>query len=138
MHSPIPNSLNCESIAAAASPSSITTVSVISNFKQRASTPVSCKTCLIWSIDSGSENCLPERFTATVNREFPAGKFKLCHLIIWRQLSFKTHKPKGIINPVSSAIAINSIGETKPRSGCSQRTSASNPIVEPLFKQTIG
>ena len=45
----------------------------------------------------------------------------------WSSASWSTHSPMGTISPVSSAIDMNSIGSISPSSGCSQRTSASNP-----------
>ena len=45
----------------------------------------------------------------------------------WRSASSSTQAPIGRIRPVSSAVAMNSPGETSPRSGSSSRTSASAP-----------
>ena len=44
-----------------------------------------------------------------------------------RQASRRTQRPIGRIAPFSSAISMNSPGDTRPRSGCCQRTSASTP-----------
>ena len=40
-----------------------------------------------------------------------------------------------MIRPVSSATGMNSTGETSPRSGCSQRTRASNPAIRPVVER---
>ena len=40
-----------------------------------------------------------------------------------------THSPSWLISPVSSAIGMNSAGETMPRSGWRQRSSASQPVI---------
>ena len=40
----------------------------------------------------------------------------------------KTQSPMGTMSPVSSAIGMNSEGRTKPRDGCLQRISASQPM----------
>jgi hypothetical protein len=45
-----------------------------------------------------------------------------------RQACRSTHSPKGTISPISSASGMKSAGETKPRSGWRQRSSASKPI----------
>ena len=38
-----------------------------------------------------------------------------------------THSPSATINPISSATGMNSVGDTMPRSGWLQRSSASQP-----------
>ena len=45
------------------------------------------------------------------------------------QAVVSTHSPSWLIRPVSSAIGMNSAGEIMPRSGCRQRTSASQPVI---------
>ena len=45
-----------------------------------------------------------------------------------RQASRNIHSPISTIRPLSSAIGMKSPGDTKPRTGCSQRASASKPI----------
>ena len=44
----------------------------------------------------------------------------------------------GTISPVSSAIGMNSAGDTIPRSGCRQRNSASNPLTSLFRSDMIG
>ena len=46
--------------------------------------------------------------------------------------------PNASISPQSSAMGTNSAGETAPRTGCSQRSSASNPAMRPSFRLTTG
>ncbi len=43
-----------------------------------------------------------------------------------------------LIRPVSSATGMNSAGETMPRSGCGQRTSASKPVMRPVERSISG
>jgi len=43
-----------------------------------------------------------------------------------------------LINPVSSAIGMNSAGEIMPRSGWRQRTSASQPVMALSCSETHG
>ena len=43
-----------------------------------------------------------------------------------------------MISPVSSAIGMNSAGETKPRVGCFQRISVSNDAMAPSRRSMIG
>ncbi len=54
----------------------------------------------------------------------------------WPSACSITQSPIGTIRPVSSANGTNSDGAISPRSGCSQRTSASNPTspVSPLME----
>ena len=40
-----------------------------------------------------------------------------------------THSPSGTMSPISSATGMNSAGEIMPRSGCFQRSSASQPVI---------
>jgi hypothetical protein len=47
------------------------------------------------------------------------------------QAASSTHWPIGRISPDSSAKGINSAGDTTPRRGCCQRTSASTPVTRP-------
>ena len=56
----------------------------------------------------------------------------------WRQAVSRTQRPSGTISPVSSASGMNAIGGTRPRVGCCQRTSASNPTTASVSRSTIG
>ena len=46
-----------------------------------------------------------------------------------RQAWLSTHSPSGTISPISSASGMNSAGDTRPRSGWRQRSSASKPTM---------
>ena len=46
-----------------------------------------------------------------------------------RQAVSRTQRPIGTIRPVSSASGMKASGGTRPRVGCCQRTSASNPTI---------
>ena len=52
--------------------------------------------------------------------------------------SSSAHAPIGTMVPVSSAIGMNSIGETTEPSACCQRIKASKPITSPLTRSRIG
>ena len=54
-----------------------------------------------------------------------AGSSCCCQAAVWRHACSSTCSPSSAIRPLSSAIGMNSSGETMPRSGCAQRTSAS-------------
>ena len=56
----------------------------------------------------------------------------------WRHACSSAHTPSGTMRPVSSASGTNSIGATRPRSGCSQRISASKPTSVPWSRSIIG
>ena len=53
-----------------------------------------------------------------------------------RQASRRIQTPISTIRPLSSASGMNSPGETKPRTGCIQRASASKPMI--LLAATVG
>ena len=61
-----------------------------------------------------------------------------CQATFCRQAVCSTHLPIGTISPVSSATGMNCIGATGPRSGCSQRSSASMPVMRPLADIPLG
>ena len=54
------------------------------------------------------------------------------------QASSITHWPSGTMRPVSSARGMNASGERRPRCGWSQRTSASTPVMRPVWSDTMG
>ncbi len=56
----------------------------------------------------------------------------------WAHASRSTHAPSGTISPERSATGMKSAGETKPRSGCCQRTSASAPASRPVCRSKTG
>jgi hypothetical protein len=60
-----------------------------------------------------------------------ASKFST-HCLAWRQALASTHSPIGTIRPVSSAMGMNSAGDTGPSSACFQRSRASKPQMAPL------
>ena len=49
-----------------------------------------------------------------------------------------THWPSWLIRPVSAAIGMNSVDGIMPRSGCCHRSSASQQLICPLSRLTIG
>lgn len=73
-----------------------------------------------------------ETFTATgTMRPFPR------QAATWRRAVSRTYSVRWGIRPEDSAMAMNSSGLTRPRSGCTQRTSASSPRTRPS-KPTFG
>lgn len=56
----------------------------------------------------------------------------------WRVAVCSTQSPMGRIMPLDSATGMNSAGDTRPSSGCSQRSKASAPTMAPLATQTCG
>ncbi len=61
-----------------------------------------------------------------------------CQRLACRHASRSTKRPIATIIPVSSASGMNSAGMIVPRSGCSQRTSASAAAASPVASATIG
>ena len=73
---------------------------------------------------SGWRNSLALTFTAIVRwavAGLPAQAANCSHA------RRSTQRPRGMISPLFSASVMNSDGPTRPRCGCSQRTSASAP-----------
>ena len=60
------------------------------------------------------------------------------HCAASAQARRRTRSPMARIAPLSSATGMNSPGETSPRSGWFQRTSASTPMTAPPSSVTIG
>jgi hypothetical protein len=75
-------------------------------------------------------NCTVEKLTAT--------RMSSGQVCAWRQASLSTHSPIGTIRPVSSAMAMNSLGPSRPRSGWFQRISASNAEKRLLARSNSG
>ena len=65
---------------------------------------------------------------ARAGRETAASAHAVCN----------TQSPSSLIKPVSSASGMNSAGETMPRSGWRQRSSASTPTTRPVRNDTCG
>ena len=83
-------------------------------------------------------NWRAERLTDT-NSGLSSGADRVArHLAAWRHAVSRTHRPSGMIRPVSSASGMNASGGTRPRVGCCQRTSASKPTISVLSSVTIG
>ncbi len=59
------------------------------------------------------------------------------HRATWARAVSSTYSVRCGISPEVSAIAMNSSGDTRPRSGCTQRTRASSPATWPS-KRTFG
>jgi len=75
-----------------------------------------------------------ERLTETRIGAIPWAR----HSAFCLQASRRTHSPMGTISPVSSAIGMNCAGETSPKVGWFQRTSASIPFMAPESMSTRG
>ena len=87
------------------------------------------------STKSGWTSCRAEMLTLTVND--PAVT-RSCQASTWRHAWLSTHRPISRIESDSSATRMKSSGPIRPRSGCSQRTSASTPTIRPVAISTIG
>ena len=79
-------------------------------------------------------NWWADRLTPTWNGGNPSAR----HAAAWRQAGFSTHSPIGTIIAVSSAMAMNSSGDTGPNSALVQRSKASQPIMRRLARSTLG
>ena len=92
-------------------------------YKLRRVTPVDANTSATWPTNEGSPSCRPEPLTA-IRGVHP--KVQL-HVTAWRHASSRTHSPMATTSPDSLAMGMKSNGGMVPRSGWSQRNSASNP-----------
>ena len=96
-------------MASAVSSSRISTASVISSSSRLADSPEAASAAVTFSASVALLNCTGETLTA---RRMPFGQDAAS-----AQAVDSTHSPISLISPVSSAIGMNSAGETMPRSG---------------------
>ena len=80
-------------------------------------------------------NAWSEQFTLT--NETPSLSHS-AHVAVSRHDSTRTHRSMSATRPSSSASGMNAPGGSSPRSGCSHRTSDSNPATAPVAKSTMG
>ena len=104
---------------------SSTTLSVNSSFSRVGSAPVFLMAARTCSTKSGWWNCRALTLTASCSSR---ANGSVSHALIWAQAVSSTHCPMERMSPVSSASGMNCSGETKPRSGCSQRSNTSAPM----------
>ena len=78
----------------------------------------------------GLANCTAETLTATMQ--------SFGQLAASRQAVRSTHSPIEVITPVSSASGMKSSGDTAPRVGHCQRSSASKPVTGLVFRLSCG
>ena len=113
--------------------SSIATDSVISQVRSCGLMAWRRSAMSMRSARSGWRSWCAERLIATRicrpwSRQTPA----------WRQASSISQLPIALIRPKRSAIGMNWSGPTRPRVGCSQRISASAPVISPLGAWIFG
>jgi hypothetical protein len=111
----------------AASVSCITRLSVSSISSRFGSSPLERSASSTAAASPSCLNCRIERFTETVMAGMPL----FCHARAWALAVRITHSPIGTISPVSSARPMKRSGSVSPRSGCCQRSSASQPTSTP-------
>src|SRR5205814_1684711 len=122
--------------ASTAGPPPNTAVSVISIVSICAGSPVAASTPATTCGNVGSSSCRAETFTAM--RAGARSPYSSSHAAACRHAVSMTQAPSGTISPVRSATGMKSAGDTKPRSGWFQRTSASTPVMSPSGSATIG
>src|SRR5918993_3746488 len=105
------------------------TLSVISSISWSGSRPEASMAPATSSSRSGCWSWRTDRLTLR-NGWGWRGKRRCQSRAAW-QAACRTQRPMGTIRPVSSARETNSPGMTRPRSGWSQRTSASSPASLP-------
>ena len=114
--------------------SSIRNDSVSSSSRFCGSKFVSLSTFLIVVARHSCRNCLLERFIETGIFGSP----RLYQSFICVHALRSTHSPMASMRPVSSAIGMNCPGDTRPYSGCCQRSNASTPANRPVFAEISG
>ena len=135
MASCMPSAFSSPSVASVASTSAMTALSVISSFRQRGSSPVSSRrSARSPSTRPGCWSCLRREVDAH-RRAAPASGCCCCQLATAGTPPPAPSCPIGMIRPVSSASGMNCAGETRPRVGCSQRTSASSSPISPVCER---
>src|SRR5437879_6531054 len=92
----------------------ITMLSVTSSWRSTGDMPLPASASSMSCSNCSSMNCRGERLTATDTGRNP----RRCQAMFCAQASFKTQRPTGTINPVSSASGMNCSGGTMPNSGC--------------------
>lgn len=111
------SAFNCRNVFSVCSFLSSKTDSVISSSSRSASRPLCSSASVTASIRPGLRNWTGDRLTAI---------FKgLVHLTASVQAVLSTQSPSELMKPIRSATGMNSIGDTAPRTGWFQRTSAS-------------
>ena len=79
-----------------------------------------------------------ERRDVHRDRELGGRGHRLSHRRPAQQASSSTERPSATISPLSSITEMNSPGARIPRSGCTQRTSASMPTRRPVGDRELG
>jgi len=130
-----PNRLSVPSVASVASVLRMRTLSVISSVSCAPGNPDDWIACDTYSASDGSSSCLPDTFTVR-----PIGRpvDDSGHVAAVRQASSSTQRPSRTISPDASANGMNFAGETNPRVGWFQRSSASMLSIAPESTSTIG
>ena len=115
-------------------------LSVTSSCSCSARMPVELRMAATVSIHPGCASWARDRFTASKRGAAPPSF--ACQATKSSQALASTKSPSAPIRPHSSATGMNSTGETTPRAGCCQRTSASTPaawsIPPPPIRPTTG
>ena len=128
-----PRSRSRASAATQVSMSSSSALSVISSTSRSAGIPVLRSTSTTSSTKSSLASCCAATLTAT-----EGWCRSLCISAPARQASRSTQLPSGTMSPLCSATGMNSTGGSSPRVGCSQRTSASKPVICCVSRSTVG
>ena len=116
-----PNSLRILNVLSMVSLSPMKTLSVSSSSSRSGSRPLEASAFITISGKPLLANCTTDTLTAT-RTDF--GQFNAS----W-QARRNAHSPNWLIRFSSSAIGMNTSGLTPPRSGWTQRMSASNPTI---------
>ena len=111
-------------------------LSVSSRARQEASRPETRRAVATVSASARLATWAADRLTLIVSGA-ASGRARH-HSAAWRQACSSTQRPIGSISPFSSATGMKSTGEIRPRSGCSQRTSASTETIARSRSDTSG
>ena len=82
--------------------------------------------------------CITLRLLNWAGDRLTATRTGFGHVAASQQACLSTHSPIGTIRPISSASGMNSAGETMPRLGEFQRSSASQPVISSVIASTCG
>jgi hypothetical protein len=112
----------------------ITDDSVTSRISLLGSSPVAMSAPATIASKRGSSSWRADTFTVTGTSARPS-RSQPCASA---QAAFSTHSPSATIAPVCSAKGMNSSGDTSPRPGRCQRSSASAARTSPVSRSMIG
>ena len=130
----MPRSASARRARAGSSAELISALSVISSWSRSGGSPVRSRIAVTSRTRLASRTCRTARLTLMNGVRPPRSS----HCRACLHACARARRPSRTISPVSSATSMKWLGGSTPRSGCSQRTSASTPSSSPSASDTSG